>query len=135
MITHNMNDSNIRIVIVDDNEMMRYAFRKLMNYEKNFEVCSEASTPEEGMTAIENAKPDIALVDMSLDGPDSGLLFIREARKKFPALILVGFSIHEASTHRALALEAGADEFINKTEGVNQIGATLRTLYQQKRPA
>ena len=107
----------LRILIVDDHEVMRGGLRSLLETRPNWEVCGEAAT---GMEAIERARalrPDVVVLDISMPG-FSGLEAIPAIRQETPRPEVLILSRYEESEMRAKALEAGARDYIPKSQGL-----------------
>lgn len=107
----------LRILIVDDHDVMRGGLRSLLETRPNWEVCGEAAT---GMEAIERAKtlrPDVVVLDISMPG-FSGLEAIPAIRQETPRPEVLILSRYEESEMRTKALEAGARDYIPKSQGL-----------------
>lgn len=107
----------LRILIVDDHEVMRGGLRSLLESRPNWEVCGEAAT---GMDAVEQAKllrPDVVVLDISMPG-FNGLEAIPMIRKETPRSEVLILSRYEEREMRLKALEAGAREYIPKSQGL-----------------
>jgi DNA-binding NarL/FixJ family response regulator len=107
----------LRILIVDDHEVMRGGLRSLLESRPNWEVCGEAAT---GMDAVEQAKllrPDVVVLDISMPG-FNGLEAIPLIRKETPRPEVLILSRYEEREMRLKALEAGAREYIPKSQGL-----------------
>ena len=106
-------ESAPRVLIVDDQPEFRDFAREVLEADVRFDVVGEAP---EAMTAFElvaDLMPDLVLID--LDMPlMNGLEAIERIRSLFPAVRTVLISIHDETEYRALALEAGAIDFISK---------------------
>lgn len=107
----------LRILIVDDHEVMRGGLRSLLETRPNWEVCGEAAT---GMEAIEQTKalrPDVVVLDISMPG-SSGLEAIPVIRQGTPRPDVVILSRYEEREMRDKAIEAGARDYIPKSPGL-----------------
>lgn len=107
----------LRILIVDDHEVMRGGLRSLLETRPNWEVCGEAAT---GMEAIEQTKalrPDVVVLDISMPG-SSGLEAIPVIRQGTPRPDVVILSRYEEREMRDKAIEAGARDYIPKSQGL-----------------
>jgi two-component system response regulator DevR len=78
-----MNDEPIRVMLVDDHEVVREGLRTLISRHKELVVAAEASTMAEAIEAAARAKPDVIVMDVRL--PDgSGVEACREIREARP---------------------------------------------------
>lgn len=105
--------SPIRLVLVDDHELVRHGIRALVDAEPDLEVVGEAATAAEAVRRIGFDEPDVVVLDLDL--PDgSGIEVCRRVRIVSPGsrvLILTGFA---DETALAAAREAGAAGFVLK---------------------
>lgn len=117
----------IRIVLADDQTLVREGLRSLLSLVADFSVVSEASTGEEAILAVLEHAPDVLLLDMRMPKGD-GLSVIRALREKDrlpPTLILTTFD------DDATALEvvrAGARGFLLKDVRLEKLVSAVRTL-------
>jgi DNA-binding NarL/FixJ family response regulator len=114
-----------RVLIIDDHIVVRQGIRYLINCENDLEVCGEASDARKGMDAINQLKPDIVLVDISLPGTN-GIEFIKNARACRPDLPVVVLSMHDESLYGERALRAGAMGYVMKSSSSEEIITALR---------
>jgi NarL family two-component system response regulator LiaR len=106
--------SNIRILIVDDKQLVRNGLRMFLELHDGMTVCGEASDGLEGIKKAFELKPDVILLDLNmptLDGLKAARL-IREGSPK--AEILIVTSYHSLEVAR-IAAEAGASGYVTKS--------------------
>jgi DNA-binding NarL/FixJ family response regulator len=117
----------IRVLIADDQELVRTGFRLILEAEEDLEVVGEAIT---GRTAVElaaNLQPDVVLMDIrmpDLDGIEATRQLTHSAVKS-RVLILTTFDLDEYVFE---ALRAGACGFLLKDVAANQLAAGVRTV-------
>ncbi len=103
----------IRVLLVDDHELMREALCTRFAKDDEFEVVAEAG---DGRTAVELAaarRPDVVIMDVSL--PDlSGIEAARQVLGQAPEVKVVALSMHEDPHFVAGMLEAGASGYVTK---------------------
>ncbi len=108
-MTEGVSGASIRVFLVDDHEVVRQGLRFLLDAEDDIEVVGEAGTAAEAVTAILEAVPQVAVLDVRL--PDgSGVEVCREIRSTNPAiaaLMLTSFSEDEALLDAVVAGAAG----------------------------
>jgi DNA-binding NarL/FixJ family response regulator len=114
-----------RIVIVDDHPLLRKGVGQLINNEKDLLVVGEAEDAAKALTAIETAKPDVALIDISLGGA-SGIELLKNIKARFPKLQVLVLSMHDESVYAHRALRAGASGYIMKQEATEKVLTALR---------
>ena len=84
----------IRILLVDDHEIVRSGLRDFLEREPGFEVCAEAATRAEALAQCALTAVDVALVDLTL-GEDSGLDLIKDMAIQFPAVKILVVSMQD----------------------------------------
>lgn len=104
------------ILIVDDHPIMRQGLAQLINHEAGLTVCGEAATTGEAMELIEKKCPDLAIVDLSLQGRN-GLELIKDLRARQSTLPVLVLSMHDETVFAERALRAGARGYIMKQAG------------------
>src|SRR6478735_2862711 len=72
-----------RVLIVDDHPLLRRGVGQLINNEKDMTVCGEAEDAHKALTAINDSKPDIAVIDVSLGGT-SGIELLKNIKVRWP---------------------------------------------------
>lgn len=117
-----MSKSGARILVVDDElEILRALQRSLAAH--NFEVFTAASG-EEALEAISHYRPDLMLLDLGLPGM-SGLEVCKKVREQSNLPIIV-LSVKDTEHDKVLALDLGADDYVSKPFGMNEVLARVR---------
>jgi len=117
----------IRILVVDDHPIVRQGLRLLIDRERDLMVCGEAEEAQAAMQKIAGCRPDILIVDISLNGPD-GLELLKNVRLKYPSLPVLILSMHDESMYAERALRAGANGYIMKQEATDKVLVALRRI-------
>jgi len=122
-----MTDDKIRLVIVDDHEVVRAGIRMLLGQSEDMVVVGEAGTAKDAVALIDERRPDVAVVDVRL--PDgSGVHVCREVRSKNPdvaVLILTSYADDEALFQ---AIVAGASGYLLKQVHGQDLLTAIRTV-------
>jgi DNA-binding NarL/FixJ family response regulator len=113
---------------VDDHPMMRQGIAQLVNEQTDLEVCCEAGNAPDAVKLIECSQPDLAIVDVSLDG-SSGLELIKDLRARYPDVLVLVLSMHEESVYAERMLSAGARGYIMKNAGGGTVLAAIRQVF------
>lgn len=114
-----------RILIVDDHPLMRAGLMQLINKQPGLEACGEAGSPAEAMERIEQRRPDLILVDITMKGA-SGLEFIKNVCAVHGHIPMLVLSMHDEKVYAERALRAGACGYIMKEEGGEFLIAALQ---------
>lgn len=115
------------VFVVDDHPIVRQGLTLLINQEADLAVCGEAEEMHSALSAIPAAKPDILIVDISLNGPD-GLELLKHIRLTSPRLPVLILSMHDESIYAERALRAGANGYIMKQEATEKVLVAVRRI-------
>jgi DNA-binding NarL/FixJ family response regulator len=122
----------IRIVLVDDHAVVRSGYRRLLCAEPDFAVVGEAASAPEANALVQQVRPDVAIVDLSLKG-SSGLEAIAGMRARQPGLRVLVLSMHDSAGHVAQALKAGAHGYLTKRSEPEELIAGIRAVLHGRR--
>jgi DNA-binding NarL/FixJ family response regulator len=104
----------MRVLIVDDSEIVRRGIKDLFAPAGSWDVCGEASNGEEALRQAHTLQPDAILLDISMPGTD-GLETARLLRKQIPEAKILIMSQNDMSLLAAVATEAGAHGCLDKS--------------------
>src|ERR1700758_2260713 len=116
-----------RILVVDDHPIIRQGLALMLNREGDLVVCGEAEDATGAMLVMASARPDILIVDISLNGPD-GLDLLKNIRTTHPSLPVLILSMHDESIYAERALRAGANGYIMKQEATEKVLVAVRRI-------
>lgn len=117
----------VRLLVVDDHAIVRHGLALLLSRHPEFTVVAEAGGYVEALAVFDQAKPDAAIIDLTLkDG--SGLDLIRELRQRRPDLPCLVLSMHDELEYAEKALRAGARGYVMKENADEVIVDALRTV-------
>ena len=114
-----------QVFLVDDHPIMREGCAQLINHEPDLHVCGCAATAPKALDAIESLKPDLAIVDVSLNGMN-GIELIKNIRSRRADQLILTLSMHDESVHGERALRAGARGYVMKNEPTEEIMNAIR---------
>jgi DNA-binding NarL/FixJ family response regulator len=120
-----------KVLVVDDHPIVRAGLAQLINREPDLAVCGDAEEMHTALQSIDELKPDILIVDISLNGPD-GLDLLKSIRAKDPNLPVLILSMHDESIYAERALRAGANGYIMKQEGTDRVLVALRRILNRE---
>lgn len=115
------------IVLVDDHPMLRRGVAEAINGEHDLTVVGEAGTMQEAFKVVGELKPDIVIIDVSLDG-NNGLELMKQLNFRDPELRMLAYSMHDEQIYAERALRAGAKGYIMKQEPPETLMAAIRTV-------
>jgi len=118
----------IKVVLVDDHPLVREGLVTLIGQEADLQLCGEASTEPEALALVDSIRPEIAIVDISLEN-GSGLDLIRNLRALHPEVTVLVLSMHDESLYAERALRAGARGYIMKREAAKKVIAGIRAVH------
>jgi two-component system KDP operon response regulator KdpE len=119
-----------RVLVVDDEPQIRRALAINLRA-RGYEV-DLASTGEEALEQAAQRHPDVVILDLGLPGVD-GIQVIRGLRGWSPVPIIV-LSVREQEADKVAALDAGADDYVTKPFGINELLARLRAAVRRAAP-
>ena len=103
----------IRLALAEDHTIVRWALREALSKADDIEVVGEAGTAAETLSMVQNVKPDVLLLDITL--PDrSGFDVLGDLRSVDTAPLVVVLTWHTEPSYAARAIAAGAHGFVNK---------------------
>jgi DNA-binding NarL/FixJ family response regulator len=115
----------IRVVLVDDHELIREGLRRAFEREPDVQVVAEAANVTQGQAVIDELSPDVAVIDLRLPDGD-GISLVRQSRRRHPTLGIVVLTMYAGDQHLFDALDAGASAFIPKSAPADDIIAAAR---------
>jgi two-component system response regulator DevR len=117
----------IRLLIVDDHEVVRLGLRTLLSDEPDLEIVAEAGSAEQALVQVANHRPDVVILDIQLPGR-SGLEACRDIRKQFPDTQVVILTSHGGESFAEQALRAGAAGYVLKQIGNDELVRAIRAV-------
>ncbi len=118
-------ESMIRVLLVDDQPVVRRGLRVRFQLEQDMQVVGEASTGREALTLAQTLTPDVVLLDIQMPGMD-GIEATAALRTIVPQSAVVILSIHNERQTRIRAQAAGAVAFVEKRGTTDTLLAAIR---------
>lgn len=122
--------TSTKILIVDDAQQVRRVLRTALS-SAGYTIY-EAGTGEEALESIRTSKPDAILLDVNMPGM-GGLEACREIRRSLDVPILM-LTVRNAERDKVLALDAGADDYVVKPFGMQELLARIRAALRRRVP-
>jgi DNA-binding NarL/FixJ family response regulator len=117
----------IRLALAEDHTIVRWALREALSKADDIEVVGEAGTAAETLAMIQNVKPDVLLLDITL--PDrSGFDVLAELRNIETAPLVVVLTWHTEPSYAARAIAGGAHGYVNKSVDPKELLEAIRAV-------
>lgn len=121
----------IRILIVDDHEVVRSGVRQILSAVEEFVVVGEAADPTQARALAKRLNPDVVIVDISMPG-GNGLELLRQLRRQQPEIVAVILTLYDKDIYVHQALEAGAFGYILKGAPAVDIVTAVRAAWRKE---
>ncbi len=106
--------SAVRILLVDDHNVVRRGLRALLESRQGWQICGEASNGREAVELTKKLNPDVVVMDISM--PElNGLEAARQIRKNVPDTAVLIFTLHDSEQMAREAKDAGAHGYVLKS--------------------
>lgn len=120
--------SKIRVVIADDHAVVRQGTRSLLEREEDIDVIGEAGDGEEAVKLIEQLRPDVAILDVSMPKM-TGVEVTRTVKPICPATAILILSAYDDDEYVFALLEAGAAGYLLKDMDSKEVVQAVRKVY------
>jgi two-component system response regulator NreC len=118
----------IRLMLVDDHEVVRSGLRMLLQSQPDIIIVGEAGTGLEAIERVAEVQPDVVVMDITL--PDiSGIEATRRIKVRYPHTAVVALTIHEDEQYFFEMLQAGASGYIPKRAAPDDLIYAIRSAY------
>jgi len=122
---------NIRILLVDDHEVVREGLRRMLELEADLKVTGEAADAKEVLTQIELLSPDVILMDIKMPGVD-GIELTRRIKQKDPSCNVIMLTLYDE--YLTQAIEAGAKGYLLKDIKREELIRAIRAVREGRSP-
>jgi DNA-binding NarL/FixJ family response regulator len=124
MSEHN-SSGRAKVLLVDDHPIVRQGLAQLINAAADLIVCGEASTGREALDMIPKVKPDIAIIDISLEDRN-GVELIKDILAHQPDLPCLALSMYDEAMYAMRVLRAGGRGYVMKHEVPKKVLGAIR---------
>ncbi len=121
----------IRILLVDDHQVVREGLRRMLELEADMEVVGEAGDAKEALTQIELFSPEVILMDIKMPGV-GGIELTRQLKEKLPSCNIIMLTLYDE--YLAEAIEAGAVGYLLKDVKREELVRAIRAVHQGRSP-
>lgn len=102
-----------KIAIIDDHQLFREGVKRILDFEKTFEVVAEGEDGNQAVPIVEEFQPDVVIMDINM--PDvNGVEATRQLTEKYPESKVIILSIHDDENYVTHALQTGASGYLLK---------------------
>lgn len=122
----------IRLLVVDDHELVRIGLRHILAGYPAIHIAGEAADGETALRLNRELKPDVVLLDVGLPGL-SGFEVTARLKQASPGLGIIILSVHEEAPYPAQLLEAGASGYLSKGCPSTELVEAIRTVARGER--
>jgi DNA-binding NarL/FixJ family response regulator len=117
----------LKVVIVDDQLLLRAGFRKLLDAEGDLEVVGDAADGQQGVDLVERLRPDVVLMDIRMPVLD-GIEATRRITERGSVTAVLVLTTYDLDEYVFAALEAGASGFLLKDCPPDELTAAIRVV-------
>ena len=117
--------ARLRVLVVDDQALVRAGFSSILQREDDLEVVGEAADGVEAIEAVARTRPDVVLMDVRMPRMD-GIAATRQLRIRHPAVRVVVLTTYDLDEYLLEALRAGASGFLLKDVRAEQLPGAVR---------
>lgn len=119
----------IKLLLVDDHEIVRAGLRMLFQAEKDMEIVAEVSSGEEAIQAVREYNPDVILMDVVMPGM-SGIEATRRIKEVNQHVAILALTMHEDEQYFFEMLNAGASGYVPKRAAPDDLVSAIRVVSQ-----
>jgi two-component system, NarL family, nitrate/nitrite response regulator NarL len=123
--------TEVRILIADDNSLVRAGLRLLLGQRSDWSVCGEASNGREAVKKAVELKPDVILLDISMPMMD-GLTAAEQIRRKVPESEIIIVTLCESLDMARYAAQTGVRAYISKSNVSSDLEAAIDAATQHE---
>ena len=117
----------MKVFVADDNELLRGRLVNLLSEFPGVEIIGQAEDAGEALRAIRETRPDVVMLDVHLCG-GRGINVLKEIKREAASPVVLMLTNHVSPPYRKCCLEAGADFFLDKADGLDGVRDVFRTL-------
>lgn len=119
----------IKVVLVDDHQLVRTGVKLILEGTGNVRIVGEAESGEAAITVVEETRPDVVLMDISMPGM-GGLEATRKLLAAHPGLKVVVLSVHVEEPFPSRFMKVGASGYLTKDCAVEEMLAAITTVHE-----
>jgi DNA-binding NarL/FixJ family response regulator len=122
----------IRVVIVDDHNLVREAWALLLGRDPNISIVATCVNGEEGIAACKDLKPDVVLMDINME-PVNGVEATKAIREFSNDIKIIGISVHTDLPYFNALMHAGANGYVTKNSPGEEMVRAIMLVMEGKK--
>lgn len=122
----------IKVMLVDDHDLVRTGIKRLLEDVNGFDIVGEATSGEEALALVSRADPDVVLMDINMPGI-GGLEATRKLIQSKPELKIIVVTMHDDDLFPQRLLKAGAMGYVTKGAQVDEIVRAINDVMANRR--
>ena len=132
-----MEHPKIKVILVDDHQIVREGFKLILLLDDRFETIGEAESATTLFTLLNDKTPDVLLLDIAMPGL-SGIEICKQIKTKSPSIKILFVTANVDTTHLKAAIKVGADGFLPKDTSSEELATAIaevakgNTFFSQK---
>ena len=126
-----MEIEKIRVIIVDDHQLVRETWKMLLHGKENIEIIYECSSGAEVIEVAPSLQPDVILMDINM-APVNGFEATRKILKTSPNIRIIGVSVNNQSSYVRNMLQLGAKGYVTKNSSRNEMVLAIKEVMKGK---
>lgn len=119
--------NKIRLMLVDDHQVIRTGLKSFLETRADLEVIAEAGTGKEAIARALETRPDIIIMDISMPDMD-GLEATRQLKEQWPQAVVLALTVHEDKYYFMKMLEAGTSGYLTKQSAADELVQAIHTV-------
>jgi two-component system response regulator NreC len=120
--------NRIRIMLIEDHEMVRAGFQMLLEAQPDMEIVAQADSGETGLALVNDFQPDVILLDISMPGM-GGAETARIVKSRYPGIRILAVTIHSNKAYLLEMLDAGVDGYLPKRAAAQELVTAIRVVH------
>ncbi|PCI08198.1 MAG: two-component system response regulator UvrY [Gammaproteobacteria bacterium] len=132
-MTEIINNNEIRVLIVDDHDLVRYGFKSLLNEQDGIDVVDTVCCGEDAINWCRDHNGDIDVILMDVNMPGiGGIGATKRISQSWPIIGIIIITVHDGGPLPKILLKGGAKGYLTKGNAVDEMIAAIRDVHQGK---
>jgi two-component system, NarL family, response regulator LiaR len=121
----------IRILVIDDHQVVREGLRRMIELEPDLKVVGEAGTAKEALNQVQTLSPEVILMDIKMPEVD-GVSLTKQIKQKYPDANIIMLTLYDE--YLSQAIEAGAKGYLLKDIHRDELVRAIRAVHEGRSP-